>query len=238
MKTIKIGKKYIRGILILICTIIANYGIFTAPKSDKQTLEQELMQNQQILQQTNAVAQAKTKPITEPPTDAKQKKNSESTQKTISVIGDSIFLGAAPSFQKIQKNAIIDAKISRQVYQGIDVAKKMKKKGKLGDIVIISLGTNGTFNPATGEKLISCIGKKRSIYWVNAYGKNMEWQKEVNTSIQKLAEKHSNVHVISWAKEAKKHPDWFYQDGTHLNTKGQKGFSRFIKNQLLTQHLP
>ena len=55
MKTIKIGKKYIRGILILICTIIANYGIFTAPKSDKQTLEQELMQNQQILQQTNAV---------------------------------------------------------------------------------------------------------------------------------------------------------------------------------------
>ena len=114
----------------------------------------------------------------------------------------------------------------------------MKKKGKLGDIVIISLGTNGTFNPATGEKLISCIGKKRSIYWVNAYGKNMEWQKEVNTSIQKLAEKHSNVHVISWAKEAKKHPDWFYQDGTHLNTKGQKGFSRFIKNQLLTQHLP
>lgn len=232
MKRIKIRKNCIRGVFIFICTLIANYGIFTAPKSDKKTLEQELLQNQQILQQKNAIAQAKTNPLPEPRTNSNQKNSSKSRQKTISVIGDSIFLGAAPSFQKIQKNTIIDAKISRQVYQGIAVIKKMKKKGKLGDIVIISLGTNGNFNLATGEKLIRCIGKKRNIYWIDTYGKNMNWQKEVNTSIQKLAKEHSNVQVISWAKEAKKHPDWFYQDGTHLNTKGQKGFSRFIKKHL------
>jgi len=227
----KTRKKYVRGILLLICTIIGSYGIFTAPESDRKTLEQELLQNQKILQQTNYTAQAKTKPVkeTKPPS---QNETARKEKQTISVIGDSIFLGAAPSFQKIRKNVIIDAKISRQVYQGIDVAKKMKKKGKLGDIVIISLGTNGNFNLSTGEKLIKCIGKKRSIYWINTYGKNMDWQKEVNRSIQKLADKHSNVHAISWAKEAKNHPDWFYQDGTHLNEKGQKGFSRFIKKQL------
>ena len=223
-------KKYVRGLLVLTCTIIGSYGIFTAPKSDKKALEQELLQNQKILQQTNSVAQAKTIPIKETVTQT-NKKSTEKKPKTVSVIGDSIFLGAAPSFQKIQKNAIIDAKISRQVYQGIDVAKKMKKKGRLGDIVIISLGTNGKFNPATGKKLINCIGKKRSIYWINTYGKNLSWQKEVNTAIQNLADKNENVHVIPWAKEAKNHPDWFYQDGTHLNTKGQDGFSRFIKKQ-------
>lgn len=223
-------KKYVRGLLVLTCTIIGSYGIFTAPKSDKKALEQELLQNQKILQQTNSVAQAKTIPIKETVTQT-NKKSMEKKPKTVSVIGDSIFLGAAPSFQKIQKNAIIDAKISRQVYQGIDVAKKMKKKGRLGDIVIISLGTNGKFNPATGKKLINCIGKKRSIYWINTYGKNLSWQKEVNTAIQNLADKNKNVHVIPWAKEAKNHPDWFYQDGTHLNTKGQDGFSHFIKKQ-------
>lgn len=224
-------KKYVRSLLVLTCTIIGSYGIFTAPKSDKKALEQELLQNQKILQQTNSVAQAKTIPIKETVTQT-NKKSTEKKPKTVSVIGDSIFLGAAPSFQKIQKNAIIDAKISRQVYQGIDVSKKMKKKGRLGDIVIISLGTNGKFNPATGEKLINCIGKKRSIYWINTYGKNLSWQKEVNTAIQKLADKNKNVHVIPWAKEAKNHPDWFYQDGTHLNTKGQDEFSRFIKKQI------
>lgn len=224
-------KKYVRSLLVLTCTIIGSYGIFTAPKSDKKALEQELLQNQKILQQTNSVAQAKTMPIKETVTQT-NKKSTEKKPKTVSVIGDSIFLGAAPSFQKIQKNAIIDAKISRQVYQGIDVAKKMKKKGRLGDIVIISLGTNGKFNPATGEKLINCIGKKRSIYWINTYGKNLSWQKEVNTAIQNLADKNKNVHVIPWAKEAKNHPDWFYQDGTHLNTKGQDEFSRFIKKQI------
>lgn len=224
-------KKYGKTILVLICTLIGSYGILTAPKSDKKALEQELLKNQQILQQTNSIARAKAKPQKGSVPQAKEK-NAGKKPATVSVIGDSIFLGAAPAFQKIQKNAIIDAKISRQVYQGIHVAKKMKKKGKLGDIVIISLGTNGKFNPATGEKLINCIGKKRNIYWITAYGKNLSWQKEVNTAIQKLADKNKNVHVIPWAKEAKNHPDWFYQDGTHLNTKGQDEFSRFIKKQI------
>lgn len=236
MKTGKKAKKWIRGVLVLICTIIGSYGIFTAPESDKKTLEQELLQNQQILQQANSIAQAKTKSIKET-TRQTQEKTLKKKKQSISVIGDSIFLGAAPSFQKIQKNAIIDAKISRQVYQGIGVAKKMKQKKQLGDTVIISLGTNGKFNPATGEKLITCIGKKRTIYWITIYGKNISWQKEVNSAIQKLAGKNKNVHIIPWAKEANKHPDWFYQDGTHLNPKGQKGFSRFVKKQIALQSL-
>ncbi|RKI43976.1 hypothetical protein D7V86_02345 [bacterium D16-51] len=231
MKIIKL-KKYGKIFLVLFCTIIGGYGIFTAPESDKKTLEQELIQNQQILQQVNSVAQAKTKPIEDTEPQSIKKGSQKAKKKTVSVIGDSIFLGAAPSFQKIQKNTFIDAKISRQVYQGIDVAKKMKKKGKLGNIVIISLGTNGKFNESTGQKLINCLGKKRTVYWINVYGKNISWQKEVNSTIQKLAAKNSNVHVIPWTKEAKKHPGWFYQDGTHLNPKGQDGFSRFVKKQI------
>lgn len=74
MKRIKIRKNCIRGVFIFICTLIANYGIFTAPKSDKKTLEQELLQNQQILQQKNAIAQAKTNPLPEPRTNSNQKK--------------------------------------------------------------------------------------------------------------------------------------------------------------------
>ncbi len=225
-------KTYGKIFLVLFCTIIGGYGIFTAPESDKKVLEQELIQNQQMLQQVNSVAQAKTKPLAETEPQTIKKGSQKEKEKTVSVIGDSIFLGAAPSFQKIQKNTFIDAKISRQVYQGIDVAKKMKKKGKLGDIIIISLGTNGRFNESTGQKLINCVGKKRTVYWINIYGKNISWQKEVNSTIQKLAAKNSNVHVIPWTKEAKKHPNWFYQDGTHLNLKGQDGFSHFIKKQI------
>ena len=224
MKTLKKIRQFSTAFLLLIGTIISGFGICRAPDSDQKILELELEQNALLLEQTQTAFAVQKNSSGSP--------GAEKQADTISVIGDSVFLGAAPAFQKVQKNVIINAKISRQVYHGIDVAKKMKKKGTLGNTVILSLGTNGNFNPATGQALIDFLGKNRKIYWVNIYGKNIGWQKKVNKTIQELAKKNENVTVINWAKTAKKHADWFYQDGTHLNTKGQQGFARFIKKKL------
>lgn len=221
-------KKYLRVAVVLCCTVIGAYGIWRAPKSDESEMKQELLKHEQALQS----ASQNTEPQTPTPPKNVQNTKEKNSDETITVIGDSVFLGAAPAFQKVQANVVIDAKISRQVRHGLDVAKKLQKKKKLGSTVIISLGTNGEFNPATGQELIDYLGTDRTIYWINAYGKNLEFQKDVNKTIQELAEKNRNVRLIAWDKEAKKHPDWFYQDGTHLNTKGQDGFSHFIKEQI------
>lgn len=248
------NKKLTSGIkilLILLCTIIGCYGIATAPESDQSMLEQELEQNAKTLedmeqnnlsqeysigesaQTDNPTANSSSNPSqsSENPLSETSPSVTEKPTEIISVIGDSVFLGAAPAYQELVPNSVVNAKISRQVYQGLDVAKKLDKKGKLGKTVLIALGTNGKFNEVTGQELIDYLGKDRRIYWVTAYGKKLSWQKEVNQTIQKLAEKNDNVSVITWAKEAKKHPNWFYQDGTHLNTKGQKGFAKFIVNE-------
>lgn len=224
----------IKIIAFLFCTIIGGYGILKAPRSDQKDLEKELKQNEKALQQRETAALKKNNPTTETNSPQRTKTPGDSNQKPdfVSVIGDSVFLGAAPSFQKLYKNAVIDAKISRQVSQALKVAKKMEKRGELGNIVIISLGTNGNFNQATGQALIDYLGAQRTIYWVNAYGKNLDIQRDVNQTIDKLVKKNTNVHLIPWAKEAKKHPNWFYQDGTHLNISGQKGFSRFIHKKI------
>lgn len=156
----------------------------------------------------------------------------EKTVKDISVIGDSVFLGASPSFKEIYEDAVIDAKVSRQVSKGIDVAKELDKNGQLGSTVIIALGTNGNFNEATGQELIDYLGADRTIYWINAYGKKLDIQDDVNKTIKDLADKNDNVHLISWAKKAKKHSDWFYQDGIHLNNEGQKGYAEFVSEAI------
>ena len=220
-------KKYIKITLLILCTIISSYGILAAPPSEQAKLKKELKHNEQILKHSySAVYHAS-------PTSGKTPSvNADKNQDTISVIGDSVFLGAAASFQKICKNSVIDAKISRQVYQAADIAKKMQKKNKLGNIVIISLGTNGPFNPATGQALIDYLGPDRTIYWISVYGKKLDIQKDVNKTIKKLAKKNSNVHIIPWAKYGKKHSDWFYSDGIHLNTKGQKGFAEYIAKNI------
>lgn len=214
----------IKILLLFCCTIVAVYGILQAPSSDQNQMEQELKEREQQL--------AKTAPRTSTPEESKTTQKPATEKRTITVIGDSVFLGASPSFLKLEKEAVIDAKISRQVRHGMDVAKKLNKKGKLGNTILISLGTNSPFNPVTGQELIDYLGKERTIYWINAYGKNLEFQKEVNQTIQELVKRNSNVHLIPWAKEAKKHPDWFYQDGTHLNTKGQDGFAAYIWDKI------
>lgn len=152
--------------------------------------------------------------------------------KDISVIGDSVFLGASPSFKELYKDAVIDAKVSRQVSQALDIAKELDKNGNLHSTVIISLGTNGNFNETTGQELIDYLGPERTIYWINAYGKKLDIQDDVNKTINKLADGNDNVHVISWAKKAKKHSDWFYQDGIHLNKEGQEGFAEFVSDAI------
>ncbi len=220
--------------VLFCCTVIAIYGIINSPDSDEDELEQELTRNEQMLNQNNNdTATDSAAPETKAASSsAAEPQTTDEPEETISVIGDSVFLGAAPAFQEQKKNAVIDAKISRQVYHGLDVAKKLNKKKKLGNTVIISLGTNSKFNPVTGQELIDYLGSERTIYWINAYGKKLDFQKEVNKTIDNLAKKNPNVHVIYWDKEAKKHPNWFYQDGTHLNTKGQKGFSDFVIREM------
>lgn len=220
---------------LLICVVIGGYGILKAPASDQEEMKRELMNNEKALKKMEATPQAETSETAKNAVGSKangKEGQGKKSAETISVIGDSVFLGAAPAFQKKYKNAVIDAKISRQVRHGVDVAKKLKKKGKLGDTVIISLGTNGNFNSATGQELIDYLGKDRTIYWINAYGKKLPVQREVNRTIEKLAEENDNVYLISWAKEGKKHPNWFYQDGIHLNSTGQDGFARFVQKEM------
>lgn len=228
-------------LVILLCTIIGGYGILNAPDPDQAKLEEELRKNEELLQgmekashnisngniPDSAFASSFQTKESEAPT------TTNTEEKSISVIGDSVFLGAAPAFQKYYENAVIDAKVSRQVYQALEVAKKLEKKKKLGNTVIIALGINGNFNPATGQALIDYLGTDREIYWINAYGEDRDIQKKVNKTIQQLIRKNPHVQLIDWAAKAKKHPGWFYQDGTHLNTKGQEGYAKFIKDNVL-----
>ena len=124
--------------VLAFCMVVGGYGIFTAPDSKKASdqfmLEQELENNVKALQRMELIdmepeegAFLQSSAAGGPPSGNKR----QSTYKPVSVIGDSVFLGAAISFKKVYKNAVIDAKISRQVVQGLDVAKQMKKKGKL-----------------------------------------------------------------------------------------------------------
>lgn len=163
-----------------------------------------------------------------------QKKEMEvpvSTQpQMVTIIGDSITLGASGEILSIMPECIIDAKKSRQVEEGIEIAQNLKAQGLLGDIVIIALGTNGSFSDEVAAELLACIGEERTIYWVTAYGTNLSWKDEVNAKIKNLSKKYDNIYILDWEQVASEHNEWFCEDGIHLTIEGQAGFAKFIMN--------
>lgn len=163
-----------------------------------------------------------------------EENNYEECQGMITMIGDSILLGASEELRQIFPDCIIDAKKNRQVEEGIEIIKNLDAQEKLGDTVIIALGTNGTFTDEVAEQILYCLGEERKIYWVTAYGRNLSWEDEVNEKIRQLSDTHDNIWVLDWEDIADEHEEWFCEDGIHLNAEGQAGYADFISLQIFS----
>lgn len=147
---------------------------------------------------------------------------------SVTMVGDSVMLGAAPSILGILPDCVIDAKVSRQVIQADSVIDSLEKQDSLRQTVVIALGTNGTFSTAKGQELINRLGSGRTIYWVTVYGRDLGWQEDSNATIRKLAEDNENVHIIDWSQAASGHAEWFCADGIHLSVEGRAAYAGII----------
>lgn len=147
---------------------------------------------------------------------------------SVTMVGDSIMLGAAPSILGMLPDCVIDAKVSRQVIQADSVIDSLENQDLLRQTVVIALGTNGTFSTAKGQELIDRLGSGRTIYWVTVYGRDLSWQEDSNATIRKLAEDNENVHIIDWSQAAAEHAEWFCADGIHLSVEGRAAYAGVI----------
>ena len=211
------------------------YGLATAPSdrltADQRALQQSLEENAKMLkeQQNQQHKEAQTKDgDTAPKTD--EKSEVDPLADSVTIVGDSVVLGAAPALQQKIPAAVIDAKEGRQVKEGPDILKTLDSQGRLGKTVIIALGANGPFSAQEGQAILDVLGKDRQVYWVTVCGTAVSWQNEVNAAIRDLASKNKNMHVVDWDQAGPSHSQWFYDDGLHLNPEGQTGFADFLVN--------
>lgn len=220
---------------LIILTAISLIGIagvgchaIAMSKDDKSAIQSELQakleKNANDLQKTNAAA-------------AVQEKPAEPVQISLDgavCIGDSVMLGASSEIHQMLPNSYIDAEVSRYVNGGIPIVEDLIAQGKLGNLVVIALGTNG---PIAGQeryevctkKLIEDIGPNRQIFWVNIYGPSLTWQDTNNNYIAKMAAEHSNIHVVDWYNTVAPHTkEWLGGDNIHPNDTGSIEYAKLI----------
>ena len=110
--------------------------------------------------------------------------------------------------------------------------KDLKNKGKLTNIVILSLANNGEYSTKKNKQLMEIIGD-RELYWVNAVGAD---DPTFNEKFREFAKDYSNIHIVEWDEVSKNHPEYFYADGIHPKGTGVKKYAEIIYNAVFQDY--
>ena len=151
----------------------------------------------------------------------------------LTMVGDSVMLGAVEEVKEIFPNVVVDADIGRQLYNGEQIIQSLLDKKLLANTVVIGLGTNGVYTEENFHKMMTVIGKKRKVYLLNAYVPTQRWQGDINRFLSKMADEYKNITLIDWYDLGKEHEDWFEEDHVHLKQEGQIGYTALIAQTIL-----
>jgi lysophospholipase L1-like esterase len=151
---------------------------------------------------------------------------------TVAAIGDSVMLGAAPQLQnRLGPTGFIDARVGRQFNQGVDVARQFREQGKLGEVAVIHLGTNGPPRARDVDAIMSQLAGVPHVLLVTARMPRT-WEGETNAALRAAAAKYPAIAIVDWYGYSDGHPDWFQSDGIHLRPAGAEAYAALIGGAL------
>ena len=160
-------------------------------------------------------------------------------EQQMTFVGDSILLSASSAIANVFPNANIDGAVGRQLYNSDVVVKNLESQGKLANLVVVILGTNGSFTEKQLKQFVETFGKERQLVFLTTFVPRA-WQDNVNNALKKLAKENKQVILFDWYSHINGHPDWLAQDGVHLNDTGAAQLANFFAinfMRLLTQHI-
>ncbi|MGM0228070.1 hypothetical protein IGJ28_000089 [Enterococcus sp. AZ091] len=234
----------------LLVSLVALYGIATAPvnyvDAQQQQLKENIAANKKAAEQTQKNANGSDTESTgensSKATEAEQSvmekyglteaqvKKAEELE--ITAFGDSVMLDATADLQEIFPKAVVDGDVGRQLYESPELIKALKEKDLLRDTVLIGLGTNGSFTETQFDNLMKEIGD-RKVYWINVRVPTQRWQNEVNSMLEKMTAKYDNMTLIDWYDLSNEHEEWFYEDRVHPNPDGMLQYCTLVSQAIL-----
>lgn len=137
------------------------------------------------------------------------------------IISDSVEMGAHDFVQQHIPASIQDNMVGRHFATGSDLYHQHQAQGEAGRVVVMALGTNDRIvDEQQVEDLIASVGDE-PLYLTTVRSPD-SWQDSNNQILRSVAAKHKNVGLLDWYSVSNAHPEYFYDDGTHL-TPGENG---------------
>ncbi|GMA51201.1 acyltransferase [Alicyclobacillus contaminans] len=161
-----------------------------------------------------------------PPASSGVSRHTSSGNLRVSAVGDSIMVDVTPNLQKLVPGIVIDGKVGRQLYQAPPVLAQWRADGKLGNIVVIELGTNGPFSQQQMTSLLAEAGDANVIL-VNTRVPR-PWQDVVNQALASVARKRPHTELVDWYRASAGHAEYFAPDGVHLTLAGARVYANLV----------
>ena len=125
-------------------------------------------------------------------------------------------LGAKTQLE--EKGFVVDAATSRQGKQVVDIVAQLRAAGRLGNTVVIHIGTNGEVSDETFTAIMANLPPEEvKSVWFLTVRADRAWIDGNNGRIVALACKYPNVWVGFWGDLAPDVPG-MSSDGFHLKT--------------------
>ena len=145
-------------------------------------------------------------------------------------LGDSVMLGAAGELAT--RGYTVDAQESRQFSDGRAIVEQLRTDGRLGDVVVVHLGTNGNINPDDLTAMMDALADVPQVLLLTI-DVERDWTAGNNDLIFNAASTYPNASVLYWADLADSCPgDCFQSDGFHLRPDGQAYYAALIDGAL------
>lgn len=147
----------------------------------------------------------------------------------VTAVGDSVMLGAAPQLGAL--GVAVDAAVSRQFTEMVDVVLASAAAGTLGHTVVVHGGTNGPVAEEDLRRLLAATTDRR-VFVVNVRVPR-PWEQFDNDLFARVVPEYPHARLLDWKSGAEANPGWFYDDGTHLREGGgREGYAAWIVQEI------
>jgi peptidoglycan/LPS O-acetylase OafA/YrhL len=148
---------------------------------------------------------------------------------SVSVIGDSVVLGARGAITDTIPGAKVDAEVSRMPGAFTGRVKKLDRRDKLANVVVLHPATNGVLTEEILRNTLDPLVDYERVVVVNAYVPR-SWERPNNRIIKNVVDDYPNVVIADWNAAADGKRDYFVSDGIHLTRTGATAFAELIKD--------
>jgi hypothetical protein len=141
-------------------------------------------------------------------------------------------LGSAAQLERdIPNLTVMDAEVGLQASAAIDILRARLASGELGEVVVVHIGNNGVFTAEQLDEMMGVLADARRVVLVNV-NVPRAWERPNNEVLAEGARRYPNAVLVDWYSASVYHPEFFVEDGVHLQVEGQRVYADLIAEQL------